>query len=456
MSAEAVNPAERQSALLGAARDGVERAQALGADQSEVICDYGRETRVDLQKDDIHNASVSEEATYGIRVFVNGSMGFATVNDPARLETACEEALALARVSPPDPLNGLGDPRPLLETPEDSDPEIAALEMGALVSLAADTVDRIKSKDPRVVVDSGHVYAVTSQRAIATSTGVALSDGRSVAGSSFFGMAVDGDEVGSFDHDGQAVVTAEALAEATAAAADRFVIKTLGALGAGQGESFRGSVILTPEVVSEFLVSNLLSVLSGTAIRTGRSPFTESLGEVIASTNFTLLDNPHEPGRIATRCFDREGMPTRPTPLVESGVLKTFLYDVYEARAAQVEPTGHARGSAASPPSIGPSNLTVAAGSGSFSDLCCEPERAVVASRFSGGCNPVTGEFSGVVKGGFLMRSGEKTPIKETLMAGNLFDLIKNISGVSQEARVMNGNRTMPSIRVDDVSITAG
>lgn len=449
-------PSKRQASLLESAQRGVERAQALGADQSEVVCDYGRETRVDLQKDDVLNASTSEEATFGIRVFKNGSLGFATVNDPGQIEQACEEALALARVSPPDDLNGLADPAPVEPVDQEPDPAVAATSVGELVAVGADMLARIKKRDARVVTDSGHVYAVVSERAIATSTGIALTDARSVAGGSFFGMAVGADEVGSFDYDGQVVLRADALRGELEAAADRFVIKTLGALGAQNGESFRGSIILVPEVVSDFLVGNLLSVLNGNAVRTGKSPFADRLGQQIASPMLSLIDDARQAGGVATRAFDREGTPTRTSPILEHGKLKTFLYDVYEARAAGAEPTGHARGDASSPPSIGPSNLTVRPGDQSFTRLCCDPDRAVVVSRFSGSCNPITGEFSGVVKGGFLMHQGNKTPVKETLIAGNLFEALNNVSGVSEEKRVINGTRTMPSVRVEDVSVTAG
>ena len=456
MSPQTHTPSNRQASLLEAAQRGVERALSMGADQSEVVCDYDRETRVDLQKDDILNASTSEEATFGVRVFKDGSMGFATVNDSGKIEQACTEALALASASPPDELNGLDDARSVEPVNQGHDPAIAAMEIGPLVKLGSDMLERIKKRDARVVTDSGQVYAVVSERAIATSTGIALSDARSIAGGSFFGMAVAEDEVGSFDHDGHNVLSVEALRGELESAADRFVIKTISALGAQNGESFRGPVILAPEVVSDFLVGNLLSVLKGNAIRTGKSPFANSIGDEIASPALTLIDDGRQPGGVATRAFDREGTPTRTHTILQNGVLQAFLYDTYEARAAGAQPTGHARGSASSPPSIGSSNLVLQPGSQSSARLCCDPERAVVVSRFSGSCNPITGEFSGVVKGGFLMHRGAKTPIKETLIAGNLFEAWKNVSGISEEFRVINGTHTMPSVRVEDVSVTAG
>ena len=96
------------------------------------------------------------------------------------------------------------------------------------------------------------------------------------------------------------------------------------------------------------------------------------------------------------------------------------------------------------------------AGPTAFAQLCAEPARAVLVSRFSGSSNPITGEFSGVVKGGFLLEKGNRTAIREVQISGNLYDALKSISGVSREVRLVDGNVHVPALRIDDVSITAG
>lgn len=442
--------------LLELAGRGVEAARRLGATEAEVGTGWFREASVEVQKNDLHTASTSEETNIGIRVFVEGGLGFATVNDPARMEAACAEAVALARAAPRDPGNALGLPRPAEPLPDGPDPALGEIDVETLVGLASRMLDRVAAKDRRVMIDSGAVTARIGARALATSTGTRLSEDGARAGLSLFGMAVDDGDIGSFDTEGHAVRRREDLEPELDAAADRFVIKTVSALGAKKGETFRGPVVLSPEVVREFVVAHLLQALDGKSVRTGRSPFRGRLGEAVASPLLDLADDARRPQAAASTAFDREGTPTRAVSILDRGVLRTFLYDVYEARAAGVEPTGHARGGVTSLPQIGPSNLELRAGDESFTRLCCDPERCVVVSRFSGSCNPVTGEFSGVVKGGFLMRHGQRTPIKETLIAGNLYDLLKSVSGVSREIRDIGGHSRMPALRVEDISVTAG
>ena len=105
---------------------------------------------------------------------------------------------------------------------------------------------------------------------------------------------------------------------------------------------------------------------------------------------------------------------------------------------------------------IGVVSPTVPAGTIGFTELCSDPKRAVLVSRFSGSTNPITGEFSGVVKGGFLLKNGTRTPIREVQISGNLYDALRSISGVSREVRLIDGSVHVPAIRIENVSVTAG
>jgi PmbA protein len=442
--------------LLSICEEAVARARSLGADQAEVFASAHRAAQVELQKDDLHTACTEEETTFGVRVFRRGSLGFATVNGREHLEDACRESLALAAAAPADERNGLAEPSEVMPFERPPDSQIEALDIAHLVEHAAHLLARIRECDARVRVDSGSVSAQQAVRAIASSTGVALCETSAYAGADVFGMAVDGSDVGSFDVDSIAVLRAAELGSQIAAMADRFVEKCVGALGAHKAESFRGSVVLAPEVVASFVLGNLFPVLSAKAVRTGRSPLASRIGQTVASADFTLIEDGRLQEGVGSGAFDREGTSTRRNVLIEGGVLRAFLYDVYEARAARAAPTGNARGGASSLPTIAPGNVLIEAGTSSYASLCRESERAVLVNRFSGSSNPVTGEFSGVVKGGFLLRAGERIPIRETLVAGNLYDLLRAISGVSKEVQCLRGSAFVPALRVENVSVTAG
>jgi PmbA protein len=274
-----------------------------------------------------------------------------------------------------------------------------------------------------------------------------------------FGMAVDGDRVGSFDVEQVDVCTLEELTRGLDELAPRFVSKVVATLGAGKGETFRGTLLLSREAVAEFLLPMLSASLSARAVRTGRSRFADRLHERVCSEAFGVCDDGTLPGRPGSASFDREGLPHRSLPLIEAGVLRSFLFNSREARAARRESgsTGHASGGSTEPPGLGPTNLIVAAGGLSEEALIGEVEHGILLSRFAGNTDPVSGDFSGVAKGSRLLQRGA-TPrvIQETLVSGNIYELLEAVSGVGREREWIDGTVLTPMIRLEGISVTAG
>ena len=98
----------------------------------------------------------------------------------------------------------------------------------------------------------------------------------------------------------------------------------------------------------------------------------------------------------------------------------------------------------------------VLAGTTPAAELAAGSDPVVWVGRFSGSTNGVTGDFSGVVKNGFLLARGERRPIRETMIAGNLFEALRNIEAISAERRLLSGSALLPSLRIGGVSVTAG
>ena len=70
-----------------------------------------------------------------------------------------------------------------------------------------------------------------------------------------------------------------------------------------------------------------MSNVSGEQVNKGRTLLKDKLNEVVASKKFTLIENPHNKQYpFFYRAFDDEGVATYKKPIVEKGVLKTFLY----------------------------------------------------------------------------------------------------------------------------------
>ena len=439
----------------------VASARRGGADEAEAVAGSTRHVQTALENDDVHTAHVNEETTFGLRVLVRGSLGFVTANrlDRESLRDCVDEAIAQARVMPTDPFNGLPVSGTPAEVPGLWDDAVAAVTVEDTATRAVELMERVKGVDSRVRVDSGSVSAGTHRGALVSSVGTRVTECSTSIDAHLFGMAVDGDEVASFDYDGESSRAFHGFEAKVGELGERFARKCLFGLGAERARSYKGLVLLSPEAVAEFVLPSLTSVMAADAVRKGRSPLASKLGEAIATSSFTLIDDPTRAGGVGSTATDREGVPTRRLTLVERGVLQSFLFNHYEARALGngAHSTGHASGSASTLPGIATMQLELVAGSTPLAKLRDGGSAPIVyVGRFSGSTNAVTGDFSGVVKNGSLIERGKETAIKETTIAGNLYELLRSIVGVSTERRAVNGVTTSPSLLIDGISVTAG
>ncbi len=446
--------------LLETGEQLIDLARKAGADAAEAAMAWSRSTETHIENSRIHTVQSSEDTVFGLRVLCGGSLGFITANDttPEALAAAAADAVACARATPADEFHDLPEPEAVIEVPGLWDEAVLGLDAAYTTARASELVRRVREADDRVRIDSGSVSASVSVTALCSSKGVRLSERDTCLSGYLFGMAVDGDEVASFDYDGDALRGIDGFEAAMEKAAARFSSKCLSSLGAGQGASFRGTLVLTPEAVAEFLLPSLASAIAADAVRKGRSPLGEKLGQQIASPLFSVADDGSVPGAITSSAFDREGVAVVRRDLVREGRLETFLFNSYEARAAGggAVSTGNAAGGVSALPGIGPHRLEVAAGDTAEADLIGSSERALVLGRYSGSTNGVNGDFSGVAKNAFLVEGGKRRPVKEVLIQGNIFELMKDISAVSRERRSISGSVLVPTIRAENVSITAG
>jgi PmbA protein len=446
--------------LLDLCHNLLDLARKAGADHAEAAAAWQRSAETHIENGSVHTVQSGEETMYGLRVIVGTSQGFVTANDlePELLAERAAEAVAQARVNPSDPFFGL--PAPARITPVDGiyDASVADIGSTEVTALAADMLAHIRELDARVRVDSGSVSSSVTASAIASTMGVAASETASSLDASTFGMAVDGDDVASFDYDSAVSRRWHGFDVATMEACRRFVEKCRSGLGAGKGESFRGPVVLSPDAVAEFLLPTLIGAMCADNVRKGRSPLASKVAQSVASSLLTIREDGRVPGGPASGAFDREGMPVRKRELVSGGVLNGFLFNHYEARAAggDVASTGNAAGGVSSLPMVGPHWLEIDAGDRAMNELVASGERAIWVGRYSGSTNPVTGDFSGVVKNGFFLHGGERRPVREVLIAGNVFELLTRISAISRERQDIGGSALVPAIRAEDISITAG
>jgi PmbA protein len=439
--------------LLPQCRDAVALARRQGADGAEAFVQSVETVNSTVEKNDLQISKSQFETSIGVRAFVGHRVGFASTNALQSLKEACRDAVALARISPEDPHNVLpetDEPR-LVEGL--FDPRAERFCAADAVRRTADMLDLAESIDRRVILNDAWFDASIRHVAMANSLGLAAEERGSLFTYGAVATAREGDRVSNFDFQFDATRKVDRID--VAPPIRRVCERALASLGAEKGRSFKGTVLLSPTAVSEILVGTLLFQLNARNGLRGRSRWWESVGKAVCAAGITLVDDGRLRGGVATASFDREGVEHREVVLIRDGVLSSLFHNAYSAHASGLANTAHASGSSRTIPGIGPTNLTLRAGEATMDELISEVERGLLVRRFSGNADPISGDFSGAVKAAQLIEEGKLTrAVSGTLIAGNLFDALRRVSGVSRDTeRVFN--LTLPYVRLERVSVTA-
>ena len=444
--------------ILDLAHYAVKQAERLGATEAEAYVGGSSESEVFIENNDVKQAKSQSTNAIGIRVLLHGSLGFYSINDltKSRIKDAAAMAIKIAHASPKDRHNVLPGKSKSKALRGIYDKNAESFRASDAARMAAQMLEVAKSYDNRISVDSGNFNAEVATHALANSNGIEQKESASVFSWSIMGMALENGDVSSFDYQlGGSHFVKDINVYSTAKEFAETVVKSLGTRKIER--SFEGEMLLTPMAANEMIEEVVAYAINSDAVQKKSSHFEGKLGKQVASDLLTVEDDATNVEGLNASSFDREGVPHRRNIVIEKGVLKKFLYSTYTARKDGVRSTGNASGSTSSPPSVSTTNFLIKPSKATkFDTLVSEITHGVMISRFSGNVNPVNGEFSGVVKGGRLVKNGTiQHAVKEVMVAGNVFEALGQLNGISKERKVIYDS-VLPYMRFDGVSFTAG
>jgi PmbA protein len=406
---------QRQAGALVAA------AQSAGADNCDCIVAHGQSLHISVRDGQVENTERSEGDNLALRVLVGNRV--ATVNAGAREdpEMLAERAVAMARVSPPDPYQGLAPLESLASAVADldlfdgepGDREILvkrALECEA----AGKAVDGVSRS-----MGASAAWGVTGF-VLATSAGFSRGYRKSRFSASAAMVAGEGTAM-ERDYDFRSRVHQADLgdiAEIGAEAGRRAVRRR----NPRQARSGKAPVIFDQRV-SRSLLGTLCGAIDGAAVARKTSFLRDSMAKPVANPAITVHDDPLVRRGLGSRPFDGEGVAGQAITLVDSGILQTWLLDWAAARELQLGSNGRAtRSGAGTSPST--TNCYIAAGADSPAEMIASVDHGLYLTETIGhGVNMVTGDYS---KGaaGFWIENGEIAyPVSEITIAGNLKEI---------------------------------
>lgn len=216
-------------------------------------------------------------------------------------------------------------------------------------------------------------------------------------------------------------------------------------------------VIFTPKALL-VLILPLISGLNGKLVNKKISPLQGKKDQSLWSSLFSLFSDGNIDYAGGSAPYDDEGIKMQRLPLIKKGVLKNYYYDLQSAAEAGEETTGNGmRSGFHSSPSPGVSNLIVTEGKTSFEEMIKDIKEGIIIDQVLGlgQGNVLSGAFSNNVQLGFKIKNGKVAGrIKNVMISGNAFDVLKDIVAVGNEARWFSGQYHFPPIYVKSLSVS--
>lgn len=443
----------RSPAAAEILHDLVAAALRAGADAAEAVSAERRALSVGVRNGALEDVESEESRDLGLRVFVGRRQASVSASDlsPATRARLVERVVAMARLAPEDPHADLAPHDRLSRTPHRDldlhDP--SERTAGELEAVAAEAESVALGVQGVARSEGGHASTSASTWRLVTSHGF---DG-TYSGSAFsLGVGVIAEKDGAMERGGESRTTRylEDLPDAWSIGAEAGR-KAVARTGPRKIASTTAPVIFENRIATQVL-SPLLGAISGPSIARGTSFLKDDMGRAVLPPSLSLIDDPFRPRGLGSTPFDDEGVAVGKRPLIDDGILTTWLLNSASASQLGLRSTGHASRGLAGPPGVSTHNLHLTQGPTDKAGLMADAGTGlIITSMFGPSLNGNTGDWSAGVSG-FWFEGGELAyPVSEVTVAGNLKALwSRMIAGSDLEFR---SSFNSPSLLFDAVAI---
>jgi PmbA protein len=434
------------------------RAVARGADASEVIIRHRTEFSVGVRLGEVETLKESTDRGLGLRVLVEGKQASVSGSDfrPDAVSTLISEAVEMARATSPDDTAGLPDAEDMAnEFPSLNlfDPQIEKLPTEEGIELALRGEQAARDASPLIVnFDGGGFSCGWGTEILANSLGFAGEYSSTFCSLATVPVASDGVRMQrDYWYDvRRSLADLESPEEIGAKAAHRTIRK----LGARAIRTQQVPIVFESHVARE-LLGDIFDAVSGESIFRKSSFLVGRLAEKIASPHLSVIDDGRIAGRLGSRPFDSEGLPTRRTIVIREGVLENYLLNTYTGRKLGMKSTGNASRGLTGPPSVEAGNFYIEAGDFSPEEIIRSVSRGFYVTELMGfGVNIVTGDYSRSASGLWIENGELAYPVQGVTVAGNLRDILQSVEMVGNDLD-FRGSLVSPTLLIGRMTVSA-
>ena len=219
------------------------------------------------------------------------------------------------------------------------------------------------------------------------------------------------------------------------------------------------TVIFTPRAVSSIFSHILSVILNGKMVQQKISPLTDKLGKELFDKKLTFIEDPNIGTQKAD--FDDEGIRTKRKVLIKEGVVNNFYFDLSSGSKVIPKQISTGNGFKASLGSSSVPSLTtiqIEEGKTLYKDMIKNTKEGVLVDQVlgAGQSNTLAGEFSIGIDLGFKIKDGNiQGRVKNCMVAGNIFHVLKNIEEISSDREWVYGVELLPAFLIDNMLVAS-
>ena len=457
----------------GLDRSGVRRHLAHGlegADDGELFLEYRQSEALVFDNGRLKQATYDTAQGFGLRAVKGDAVGYAHASDLS--EGALARAADAVRAVQSG-YSGTYAEAPLRTNVRlyGDDNPLSAPSVETKIKLLQEIDAYARAKDPRVRQVSVSFGATWQVVEILRGDGETYRDVRPLVRINVSVVVGEGDRQESGSHGYGGRETYERLIETHAwhDAADDAVRQALVNLASVPAPAGEMDVVLGPGWPGVMLHEAVGHGLEGDFNRKQTSAFAGLMGQRVAATGVTVVDDGTIAQRRGSLSIDDEGTPSGRTVLIEDGILVGYMQDRQNARLMGMQPTGNGRReSYAHVPMPRMTNTYMLAGERDPGEILASVKNGIYAVSFGGGQVDITsgkyvfqcteayrienGKVGAPVKGAMLIGNGP-TDLHRVSMVGNDLELDTGIGTCGKNGQGVPVGVGQPTLRMDQITV---
>jgi PmbA protein len=420
------------------------------SEEAEVFSVSSRAMPIQFEANELKQVQTKESSSTALRIFREGRIGFATASGGGDLETLVDMAVETSQFGSAASFQ-FPSTRDYSEV-RIFDSKVEETSMEKMVEMGKELIARIRGHTPDILCDVQVIRGTSSVSLINSQSG------EGGYGKSFFSLSLEGILVR--DTDMLFVGDSESSCRPDFIGIDGLADRVIWQLEMAKKKAAVSTkllpVIFSPLGVASALLSPLLLAFNGKSVLEGASPLKDKLGEQVFDKRLSLWDDATIAYGVGSYPFDDEGVSGRRLPLVTNGVVTNFLYDLQTAALAGTQSTGNGQRAGGGFPRPDISSLILSGGDVSFQAMVGDMKEGLIVEQVMGAeqGNLLGGDFGGNVLLGYKVENGEIVGrVKDTMIAGNVYQVLKEFLGIGQEARWVGGILQTPPLYCSGISV---